>query len=876
MRSVLLTLIVVIVHASLAESQEMPTAVVPSAGTTDAERPLQFAFDGMPWRDVIKWVAEKSDLALQVGTLPTGSFTYSDPRAFTHQEAIDRINLFLLPQGFTLVRSGKLLSVINLGDPRSMQQLAALAKLVTVEQLDQLHSHDVVKCIFPLGDLEAEDAVEELTALKLMTTPAAFLRTNRLMITDTAENLKNVKAILDGFQPGALDNGMVMKSFELKHAEAEDILTVARPHLGLATGEMIGIDVSLSADLQGKNIFVTGVGDKVKLIEGFVKTIDVPEKSLSATDGELVLRSHRIAGGNVNTVYNVLITLLTGKSVRLSMDESTSSLVALATPEIHAEIEQTVEQLQASDAVFEVIQLKTLDPYFAISLLEQMLDFPDPLDDVVVSIPVEEDRRDDRDRDDRRRDDGRRDDGRFNMSAKFSGPKVEPPKIDADPATRRLFVRGTQHQIEQIKKIVAQLDTAPDVDGDDNLRILPLTGKRAEQVLETAAVFWREANPIILYPSSQETEREDTERTVIGRATTSQPATSSAAPSVPRYLTDNLLSRAPAIRCQITPRGLFLQSDDTEALDRFEKHVRTIVGPVDSTPSPPIVFYLKYAKPEDAIRMLAELLDGGDAATVGEAGSLVNGYVSGPGSFLGSLVTSRQGTVTMTAGTITVVADSRLNRVIAQGTARDIELIENYLKIVDKDTSITSVETYGTSHVIELMHTKANEVAAAIRDAYSGRVFGGTGAGRQGQPGSPQQGQREAAAAQAAAAKAARGDQPAGEKKSPERKTASQSARSLEPKMTIAVHEPSNSLIVTAPDQLFQEVEQLVKVLDSQSEQAVDVVKVNAATSAAGLQSFLRQVLSGDARTRSGGKGAASSPLSSPGKSVGDTRQVGR
>ncbi|MBP87874.1 MAG: general secretion pathway protein [Planctomycetaceae bacterium] len=834
----------------------------------------------MPWRDVIKWVAEKSDLALHVGALPTGSFTYSDPRAFTHQEAIDRINLFLLPHGFTLVRSGKLLSVINLGDPRSMQQLDALAKLVTVEQLDQLHSHDVVKCIFPLGDLKAEDAVEELTALKLMTTPAVFSRTNRLMITDTAEKLKNVKAILDGFQPGALDNGMVMKSFELKHAEAEDILTVARPHLGLATGEMIGIDVSLSADLQGKNIFVTGVGDKVKLIEGFVKTIDVPEESLSATDGELVLRSHRVAGGNVNTVYNVLITLLTGKSVRLSMDESTSSLVALATPEIHAEIEQTVEQLQASDAVFEVIQLKTLDPYFVISLLEQMLDFPDPLDDVVVSIPVGNDR----DRDDRRRDDGRRDDGSFNMSAKFSGPKVEPPKIDADPATRRLFVRGTQHQIEQIKKIVAQLDTAPDVGGDDNLRILPLTGKRAGQVLETAAVFWREENPIILYPSSQETEREDTERTVIGRATTtSQPATSSAAPSVPRYLTDNLLSRAPAIRCQVTPRGLVLQSDDTEALDRFEKHVRTIVGPVDSTPSPPIVFYLKYAKPEDAIRMLAELLDGGDAATVGEAGSLINGYVLGPGSFLGSLVTSRQGTVTMTAGTITVVADSRLNRVIAQGTARDIELIENYLKIVDKDTSITSVETYGTSHVIELMHTKASEVAAAIRDAYSGRVFGGTGSGRQGQPGSPQQGEREAAAAQAAAAKAAGRDQPAGEKKAPERKTASQPARSLEPKMTIAVHEPSNSLIVTAPDQLFQEVEQLVKMLDSQSEQAVDVVRVNAATSAAGLQSILQQVLSGDAtpseaRTRNGRTGAASpsppaSPLSSPSKPAADTRR---
>ena len=202
---------------------------------------MRFSFEGAPWRDVINWLAEESDLALHVGDVPTGSFTYSDPNPFTHQEAIDRVNLFLLPEGFTLVRSGKLLSVINLGDSRSMQQLDALAKLVTVEQLDQQNDHDVVKCFFPLGDFEAEDAVEELSALKLMTTPAVFTKTNRLMITDTVAKLKSAKAILDAFEPSTMDDGTVMKNFALQHVDAEDILVVARPHLGLATGEMIGI-----------------------------------------------------------------------------------------------------------------------------------------------------------------------------------------------------------------------------------------------------------------------------------------------------------------------------------------------------------------------------------------------------------------------------------------------------------------------------------------------------------------------------------------------------------------------------------------------------------------------------------------------------------
>ncbi|MCH2400811.1 MAG: hypothetical protein MK364_16975, partial [Pirellulales bacterium] len=74
---------------------------------------LLFSFDRTPWRDVITWLASEADLALHVGELPTGSFTYNDPKAYGHDDAIARVNLFLLPQGFSLVRNGKLLAVIN-------------------------------------------------------------------------------------------------------------------------------------------------------------------------------------------------------------------------------------------------------------------------------------------------------------------------------------------------------------------------------------------------------------------------------------------------------------------------------------------------------------------------------------------------------------------------------------------------------------------------------------------------------------------------------------------------------------------------------------------------------------------------------------------
>jgi type II secretory pathway component GspD/PulD (secretin) len=217
--------------------------------------------------------------------------------------------------------------------------------------------------------------------------------------------------------------------------------------------------------------------------------------------------------------------------------------------------------------------------------------------------------------------------------------------------------------------------------------------------------------------------------------------------------------------------------------------------------------------------------------------------------------------MTMIAGSITIVADSRLNRLIVQGTARDVERIETYLQIVDKDSSITSIQTYGTSHVIELMYSRASEVAKAIREAYEGRVSGGAkGAG---QSGSPQQ----AAAAAAAAAQAAKAEKQKGDAKSAPKKSGGQAPRNLEPKMTIAVHEPSNSLIVTAPEQLFKEVEQLAMQIDLRSKQSIRVITVPDGMEFESLQRFFSggaSVTTGASSPTRSRSPSASSKVSSP------------
>ncbi|MEL7266578.1 MAG: secretin N-terminal domain-containing protein, partial [Planctomycetota bacterium] len=390
---------------------------------------LRFDFERTPWRDVIDWLADEADLALYVGEVPTGSFTYNDSSEFTVDGAIDRVNLFLLSEGFTIVRRGQLMSVINLSDPRGMQQMQTMAQLVSADQLDDFSQYDVVRCLFRLGDLKAEDAVEELRTVRLLTQPNVFTKTNQLMITDTVGRLKEVRAILKNFEPRALENGTIVKNFALQHTKADDILVVARPHLGLATDEMIGIDVSISTDLQGRNIFVTGVDSKVKLMETLIEALDKPDVRRQMVAADAKLQSHYVEGGNVEMVYNVLQTMLNGRQVRLSMDEDAGTIVALADAKTQAEITATVTELQATDETFEVIPLRTIDPYFAITLLDQMLDLPQPFDDPDEIDP-------------------------------------DAPKIDADPANMRLFVRAKKPIVDQVREIVEKLDQGQDTSTD--------------------------------------------------------------------------------------------------------------------------------------------------------------------------------------------------------------------------------------------------------------------------------------------------------------------------------------------------------------------------------------------------------------------------
>jgi type II secretory pathway component GspD/PulD (secretin) len=800
---------------------------------------LRFSFDATPWRTVIRWLAEESDFALHVGSVPPGSFTYTDSTAYTPDEAIDRINLFLIPQGFTLVRSGRLISVISLDDPRSVQQLEAMAELVTVDELSQRGRHDVVRCLFPLSGVSPSAVVQELRGINLMTEPVILPQTKQLLITETAGKLRAVSKLLTGLETPQV-NEEVVQRFELEHQSVDDVLDIVRPHLGLQGDELVGLGLSISRGRDGESLFVTGSQPTIEMLDSLIALIDVPGDAVRGS-GAAELRSHVVTGNNLQLVYEVLQTLLAGESIRLSMERESNSIVAYAPPALQQTIADTITELQAPSLAFEVVELHGVDPYFAISLLNEMFG---------ISTLVDED------------DDARGD----------------APRIDADPAKGRLFVRGKPSQIAQVREVIEKLAQGeePVRPSDGGLRVLSLPGQQARQVLETAERFWDGESQVIVYPHTGDRVPEVIERDFhsdqreTGKDRRSGNRLESAdaldrnpeavdATSLPdskswvsRSVSDGAgreqaiganAAGKPLIKTQVTPQGILIQSDDPEAAARFEEHLRRIAGPASNSGSPPVVFYLKYVKANDATRMLADLLDGALSLHDTSGNALVQGYVAGPSSgLLGSFLTSREETTTMTAGSATVVSDARLNRLIVQGTVADIEQIEGYLKIIDKDESVTAIETYGQSRIIELLHTDAEEVAEVIRDAYPGRIAeesSPTGrGGRDGGEGRQREGDGRS------------GDDNSSRREGQRQPEPPKPTRSREPMLALAVHPQSNSLVVTAPESLLAEVEQLARSIDQRSEQDIQVI---APGNPEAVQAVIQGLLNGQSNGGNGG-----------------------
>jgi hypothetical protein len=310
-------------------------------------------------------------------------------------------------------------------------------------------------------------------------------------------------------------------------------------------------------------------------------------------------------------------------------------------------------------------------------------------------------------------------------------------------------------------------------------------------------------------------------------------------------------------------------SKDTELLDELERVLLLVNQQHGIGPTSPIgfnrkikVYYMKYAKAEPAAQLLTDILGGAGGGDLlgGMSSNLLGG--GGLGGILGMALGGGGGgsqpSVLETVTGISVIPDARLNRLVIQGTPEEISLVDELLKVIDKEDSITDIRTDGSPHIIPVVYTSAEKVAKVVREAFPDEVStgGSNGAGRGGS--------RQPDPAEIFRALQQRGGSRGGGR--------SQQAKSEPAKMTISVHEDSNSLIVVAPEKLYQKVATLVEDVDQAGTDLNDTVTVLplGGTNIGAISQQLSSILG----TQSSGSSTTTSPTStSPSAQTVQARQ---
>jgi len=273
--------------------------------------------------------------------------------------------------------------------------------------------------------------------------------------------------------------------------------------------------------------------------------------------------------------------------------------------------------------------------------------------------------------------------------------------------------------------------------------------------------------------------------------------------------------------------------------------MRSVMEQTASFSDQPTVFWLKYAKADVIAETLQSILSGetasGGGSLLGDVASNMLGDMGG--GIVGSLLGSGSSTF---MGDASIVPDVRLNALIVQASPTDLYLIEQLLPILDQESSPEDVQTGGRAKLIPVIYMPADEMAEIVRQVFGERVEGNQSGGQR-QP-SPEDFIR--------ALRGGRGG------------SRGQSQGEVA-KMTLGVDVRSNSLIVSAPEPLFQEVQALVEQLDSEnlvSDEDYVVVPIKQSNPEA-LQKALESIIGDSLQSNTTSRSSSSSPR--PGTPMG-------
>jgi type II secretory pathway component GspD/PulD (secretin) len=170
-----------------------------------AARGLTMEFRNKPWKQVLEWLADTTEMPVIASFTPAGTFTFIPPKAgqrFTIPEVIDILNEGLAGHHSLLVRRNRSFVLISTGMLPAPDGHSFLS--LRIEDLAGHGRTELAQVIIPLRRLVAADVVPEL---KKLLGPhgevVAIGSTNALVLLDTVGNIRRIYSLIQELERGA-------------------------------------------------------------------------------------------------------------------------------------------------------------------------------------------------------------------------------------------------------------------------------------------------------------------------------------------------------------------------------------------------------------------------------------------------------------------------------------------------------------------------------------------------------------------------------------------------------------------------------------------------------------------------------------------------
>lgn len=876
---------------------------------------LTFTFKNTEWGKVIRWFADEAKLDLNMPVTPEGSFNYVSNGEFTLLEAMDVINSFLIrEQGYILIRHANLIFVHDL----NVEIPPTMIETIENSDLDNRGEFELTQTEFDIRGIDADTFSSEIERLvrddqggKQMLLTSSEL----LFVRETGGRLRLIRKYLDMARQIAQGRSDDIKIIELKFTTPEEVMVVASELIPL-DDENSFVDDDAGEKLK---VVVQSFGNKF-ILKGTSKTVERFEKLVALLDkkaettaeaSELAVpatRRYPVATDR-ELVLQVLRTMLAGtEGLRLALAEEAGEIVAYATPEQHAVIEEILGALTSDATDFKVIRLNEYDADSIIEILNKMFGISDA-----------------------------------------EGETADPnaPVFMADPLySDQMIARGKPAQLAAIEKLVVSIDPPVGAGSFESKNYLQLDyrGKKAEQTIQMIQEYFEiqerpnkikvlQSNAaksgldkINRIPADSSGDADSSSGNGFQSSPGRKPEGASPAPETPKddskaepksdepagnqlkttavesarkfYLvsatlpvqdqekkTDDEskqrtgdLKTVPGAPIVIreSAAGLFIISDDLAALAEIKNFLKDQEEILDR-PGLPTIIELKYRKAvemKDLLKMFLGLSSdsGGGGGGAGGIGGMIGGMAQNAiggaaGQMLGGLLGGGGGggdtgvtASDLLTGDVRIDADAQKNVLLVQANEIDLETILEYVNYFDTDGPDQDPNLDGRTYTIPVKFRDAAELAEIIKTQLAERIKAPPQQ-RGGQANNQQAEQMKIL--QQLMGRGGRGGGAGG----------GSTVEQTEPKMTVGVDAAVNAVLVTGPEFLYIQVRQIIEALDTelaQADSSLLIVPLKSMSSAA-VKSMVESIQtetqqSGSTRTTgtTASSGATAAPAFNP------------